>query len=192
MNSLTSARANREMISTFLHGRFLYGKEEEHTCDVVGVALDGILFETGPRVGPPDGERIILYVDFLGRLSGKARRVEPGSYLLVPDASPRQRERLRQKIDRLKEGAPPEEIPSGIEFPDQNKFLERTDGSRVPFKVRGISLWGTFIETDGDLRLDERVKIGDLEGVVKRIEGKRMRIAFLDSDSFRAASRHFS
>jgi len=171
-----------------LHCRFLNNSNEEHTCDIIAASSEFILLEVGVKVTPNDGEKLMLYVDQLGRLEGNSNQIGEGVCLVQLKVSPRQQKRLSEKLENLNEN---DEIDSEIEKPIINNKLKRQDGSSHNCVVTGVSLWGMYVETSSQLYLDEKVTIGKMVGFVKRKDNKGARIAFRAGEHQNAMSRHF-
>ena len=173
---------------TFLHCRFLSESGSEHTCDVVGVSSDHVLIEAGVKVAPRDGDKIIMYIEQLGRVQGSSRTVDAGQYLIELALNANQKERFTRKLELLNQQS--DELAKK-QLPKKVQKLELADGSVHDCKVRGLSLWGVFLETKANPALDEMVKFGKLVGCVKRKDKLGLRIAFRRSGNQFAAERHF-
>ena len=172
----------------FLHGRFFVHEGEEHTCDIIGISKDAVIFNAGKKVAPHEGDKIVIYVDQLGRMIGTASVLDQGTYFVTLDLVPSQKARLEKKIQDL---GNEDEIPIEIEYPSEINTIELSDRSVHPCKVYGVSLWGAYIKADANIKLEEKVRLGTMAGVVKRIDHKGIRIAFTQDGDLRAASKHF-
>lgn len=171
-----------------LHCRFQNLEKEEYTCDAIGLSTTHILLEGGATIMPADGDEVIVYIEKLGRVCGIAKHVESGLRVVQFDLSQKQEERFQKKIDGIdKEN----EIPAEIEKPSKDNLLKRANGSIYDCKIRGVSLWGIFVETSANLELDEKIEIGNLVGFVKRKDDTGVRIAFKQGANQKAMPKGF-
>jgi hypothetical protein len=142
----------------------------EHECETITVGVDGIEFLV--RHCGAVGERVIAYIDELGRIEGCITVLAPGRFSLAPRYTPAKRERMFRKIawlherqeGRATDGRRHERIE-----PDTHAWVEimAPDGRREA-KVIDYSRGGVALETDAALEIGDPVQIGSVKARVVR------------------------
>jgi hypothetical protein len=153
-----------------LRGRYMLADRSEHECETITVGVDGIEFLV--RHCGAVGERVIAYIDELGRIEGCITGLAPSGFLLAPRFTPAKRERMFKKIEwlherqqgRASDGRRHERIE-----PDTHAWVEimALDGRREA-KVIDYSRGGVALETDAALEIGDPVQIGSVKARVVR------------------------
>ena len=96
---LAEERRRFQRVKVNLLGRYMLEDRREFPCQVINMSPGGMAL-VAPVVGMP-GERVIAYVDHLGRLEGKvARRIDNGFAMTIL-ASARKRDKLAAQLTWL-------------------------------------------------------------------------------------------
>src|SRR5262249_57127898 len=75
-----------------LLGRYMLADRNEYPCQVANMSPGGMALIA--PVSGQEGERVIAYIDHLGRLEGKITRLYQGGFAMTVSATPRKRDKL--------------------------------------------------------------------------------------------------
>src|SRR5215813_1005573 len=96
---LSQERRRFQRVQVNLLGRYMLADRREFPCQVVNMSPGGMaLF--APVSGQP-GERVIAYVDHVGRLEGKVARQFQNGFAMTVAATPRKRDKLAAQLTWL-------------------------------------------------------------------------------------------
>ena len=84
---LAEERRRHQRVKENLLGRYMLADRNEYPCQVVNMSPGGMAL-VAPVVGQP-GERVIAYVDHLGRLEGQIARLIESGFAMTISATPR-------------------------------------------------------------------------------------------------------
>src|SRR3989454_10415306 len=85
-------RRRFQRVRVNLLGRYMLADRREFPCQVVDMSPGDIAVEA-PVTGEP-GQRVVAYIDHLGRLEGTIIRVSPTGFVMSISATPRKRDKL--------------------------------------------------------------------------------------------------
>jgi len=96
---LNEERRRHQRVRIDLLGRLMLENRQEYPCRIVNMSPGGaaVMATTPGRIG----ERVIAYVDHLGRLEGKITRDFEGGFAMSIGATPRKREKLAAQLTWL-------------------------------------------------------------------------------------------
>src|SRR6266571_8162856 len=97
--ALSDERRRFQRVRVNLQGRYMLADRREFPCQVVNMSPGGIAL-----IAPVSGEvgdRIIAYVDHLGRLEGKIARQLQNGFAMTITATPRKRDMLAAQLTWL-------------------------------------------------------------------------------------------
>lgn len=96
---LNQERRRHQRVRIDLMGRLMLENRQEYACRIVNMSPGGaaVLADAPGRLG----ERVIAYVDHLGRLEGKITRDFEGGFAMSISATPRKREKLAAQLTWL-------------------------------------------------------------------------------------------
>jgi PilZ domain len=172
---LAEERRRHQRVKVTLLGRYMLADRHEYPCQVVNMSPGGMLL-IAPVVGKA-GERVIAYVDHLGRLEGQvARQVENG-FAMTISATARKRDKLAAQLTWLANRQIlnlPEDRRHG-RFVPKNPMarLILPNGTNVACRVIDVSASGAAVSISPSLRppVGAAVTIGKTPGrVVRHIE----------------------
>jgi hypothetical protein len=172
---LAEERRRHQRVKVNLLGRYMLADRREFPCQVIDMSPGGMAL-IAPVAGEP-GERIIAYVDHLGRLEGViARRIENGFAMTIA-ATVRKRDKLAAQLTWLANRSIlnlPEDRRHG-RFVPRNPMarLVLPNGTNVGCRIIDLSASGAAIKIADDLRppVGSAVTIGKTQGrVVRHIE----------------------
>jgi hypothetical protein len=172
---LAQERRRHQRVKVNLLGRYMLEDRREFPCQVIDMSPGGMAL-LGPVIGQP-GERVIAYIDHLGRLEGKvARHIENG-FAMTISATVRKRDILAAQLTWLANRQIlnlPEDRRHG-RFTPKNPAarLILPNGNNVGCRVIDLSASGAAISIAPDLRpaVGTMLTVGKTQGrVVRHIE----------------------
>jgi len=168
-------RRRHQRVRVNLLGRYMLADRREFPCQVTNMSPGGMAV-LAPVSGAP-GERVIAYVDHLGRLEGTIARVFENGFAMTISATVRKRDKLAAQLTWLANRDIlnlPEDRRHG-RFAPRNPFarLILPNGTNVGCRVIDISASGAAVAIAPELRpvVGSAVTIGKTPGrVVRHIE----------------------
>ena len=172
---LADERRRHQRVKVNLLGRYMLADRREFPCQVVDMSPGGMAV-IAPVPGTP-GERVIAYVDHLGRLEGKIARVFDNGFAMSIAATSRKRDKLAAQLTWLANRQIlnlPEDRRHG-RFSPRNPLarLVLPNGNNVGCRIIDLSQSGAAVAIAPDLRpaVGSMVTIGKTQGrVVRHIE----------------------
>ena len=80
-------------------GRYMLEDKREYPCQVVNMSPGGVAM-VAPAHGR-EGERVIAYLDYVGRIEGRIVRLIPSGFAMTIEATPRKRDKLAAQLTWL-------------------------------------------------------------------------------------------
>src|ERR1700732_265296 len=99
LRALNQDRRRFQRVKVNLLGRYMLADRREFPCQVVNMSPGGMAL-IAPVTGAP-GERIIAYVDHLGRLEGHIARLFQNGFAMTIGAAARKRAKLYAQLTWL-------------------------------------------------------------------------------------------
>jgi len=172
---LAEERRRHQRVKVNLLGRYMLADRREFPCQVVNMSPGGIAL-VAPVSGDP-GERVIAYVDHLGRLEGKIARLLDTGFAMTVEATLRKRDKLAAQLTWLANRNIlnlPEDRRHGRFIPRKSSArLILPNGNNVTCRIIDLSESGTAVAISPELRpvVGAMVTIGKATGrVVRHIE----------------------
>jgi hypothetical protein len=168
--SSLSDRRRHQRVRVNLLGRVMFADHREFPCQLTNISPAGAAVMS-PHAGEV-GERVIAYVDHIGRLEGTITRHIEGGFAMSIAASLRKRDKLADTLTWLANR-------HVLNLPEERRHIRRSprnadtslimpDGSSHPCQVIDMSLSGAALATDQRPPLGSRVFLGKLGGRVVR------------------------
>jgi hypothetical protein len=172
---LAEERRKHQRVTVNLLGRYMLSDRREFPCQVINMSPGGMAL-IAPVTGSA-GERVIAYIDHLGRLEGTIARTFPNGFAMTISATLRKRDKLAAQLTWLANRHIlnlPEDRRHG-RFTPRNPLarLILPNGNNVACRVLDLSQSGAAIGVAPDLRppVGAMVTIGKTPGrVVRHIE----------------------
>jgi len=173
--SRSEERRRHQRVKVNLLGRYMLADRREYPCQVIDMSPGGMAL-AAPVLGAP-GERVIAYVDHLGRLEGKIARIIDNGFAMTISATSRKRDKLAAQLTWLANRQIlnlPEDRRHG-RFTPKNQMgrLILPNGTNITVRVIDVSASGAAVSIAPDLRpaIGSAVTIGKTTGrVVRHIE----------------------
>lgn len=164
-------------------GRLMVTTGLEYPCQVLDISENGVAFNCQGR--PALGDKIIAYLDHLGRFEGKVTRLLDTGFAIETNLPDNQRQRLLERLKWLENGAKPEEkriahrrLPTADEGGESAVLVTRGD-ERLPCRVLDISMTGTHVQVRPRPEIGTHVTVGRMLGRVVRHTHEGVGIEFL-------------
>ena len=170
MRSLNEDRRRYQRVNVNLLGRYMLADRREFPCQVVDMSPGGMAV-IAPIGGTP-GERIIAYVDHLGRLEGHVARVFPNGFAMTIAATARKRDKLAAQLTWLANRHlldSPEDRRHGRIVP-RNPMgrLILPNGLNITCRIIDVSQSGAGVATEERPPLGCLITLGKVPGRVVR------------------------
>jgi hypothetical protein len=149
---LSQERRRHQRVRIDLLGRLMLENRQEYPCKVIDMSPGGmaVIASTPGRLG----ERVIAYVDHLGRLEGKIARQFEGGFGMSINATPRKRDKLAAQLTWLANREIlnlPEDRRHGRIVPRNPRArLILPNGTNVACRVIDMSLSGAAVAFPAD------------------------------------------
>ena len=166
-------RRRHQRVRVNLQGRYMLADRSEFPCQVVNMSPGGIAMIA--PVSGAIGDRVIAYVDHLGRLEGKIARQLQNGFAMTIAATPRKRDMLAAQLTWLANRSIlnlPEDRRHGRFVPKiTGARLILPNGTNVGVRIIDLSLSGAGIGTQERPEIGSYVTIGKIPGrVVRHLE----------------------
>jgi len=167
---LNEERRRYQRVRVDLLGRYMLQDRREFPCQVVNMSPGGIAL-LAPVSGQP-GERIIAYVDHLGRLEGHVARKFQNGFAMTISSTSRKRDKLAAQLTWLANRhllASPEDRRHG-RFTPRNPIsrLILPNGVNVSCRIIDVSQSGAGIATEQRPPIGALITLGKAQGRVVR------------------------
>jgi hypothetical protein len=153
-----------------LAGRFMLEDQTEYPCRVIDISPADVAL-SADRVGSP-GEKVIAYLDQVGRLEGVITHTEDGGFAMTLTVSDRKKEKLAAQLHwlakRKKDGRPDDRRHERVAPRNPMSVLHLTDGRQYKCRVIDLSLSGAAVEVDVKPAIGLQVVLGTMRGEVVR------------------------
>ena len=163
-----------------LRGRYLLSDGTEHACQTIDMSPTGI-FIRGPKIGL-HGERVIVYIENLGRVEGVVVRRRPGSFALDLRTPGAKRARLAERIEwiqRRSADASAERHSESAPGNDPLRTVLRTpDGREWSAELLEVSLVGARLTCEARPPVGSLVNLGQQTARVTRHLGDGLVVDF--------------
>lgn len=151
-------------------GRYMLADRREFPCQIVEMS-PGDASVIAPVSGMP-GEKIIIYLDHLGRVEGSITELIEGGFRMDLQSSPRKRDKMAAQLTWLANKDLlnlPEDRRHERVVPDmRHSSILLEDGRRYNCKITDISLSGAAVEIDVRPALGTPVTLGRMRARVVR------------------------
>ena len=160
-------------VAVDLEAKFLLEDRREVVCRVVDMSVGGAAVEA-PAIGDPR-ERVVAYVEEIGRLEGRIVRRFAGGFAFHWEVSPARRDKLADRLtwiaNRAVLGLPEDRRHDRLVPVAPWSRLVLADGSQVRCRILDVSASGAAVRAETPPALGATVFLGRMSGkVVRRTE----------------------
>jgi hypothetical protein len=173
IRALSTERRRFQRVRVNLLGRYMLADRREFPCQVVNMSPGGMAL-IAPVGGTP-GERIIAYVDHLGRLEGRIARTFQNGFAMTISATARKRDKLAAQLTWLANrqilGLPEDRRHGRIVPRNPIGRLIMPNGVNLACRIIDVSQSGAGIASDQRPPIGALVTLGKVQGrVVRHLE----------------------
>lgn len=166
-------RRRHQRVKVNLLGRFMLENKTEYPCQVINMSPGGMALITPVR--GEIGERVIAYIDHIGRVEGRVVRKIEGGFAITIDATIRKRDKLAAQLTWLANrhilNLPEDRRHERRQPKNPITKLSLDDGSEHMCRVLDMSLSGAAIKTRVKPNIGKMVMIGKIRArIVRHLE----------------------
>lgn len=167
-STIAEREFNRVTIS--VHGRFMRADHSEHDCIVDTMSPFDAVIASNAR--PEPGERIVAYLDYLGRIEGAVIESGMRTFTMSLNATDRKRDKLSAQLTWLANkhelGLPEDRNHERVAPNNSATEIQLDDGRRYPCRIIDLSVSGAAVEIDVRPAFGTMVILGNMRGRVVR------------------------
>lgn len=182
-------RRRHQRVEIHLLGRYMLADRQEYPCQVVDMSPGGLALIAPVRGA--DGERVVCYLDHIGRVEGIIARQMPNGFALQMTVPLLKREKLADQLTWLSNrhdlGMPEDRRHERIIPKMSRSIMLCSDGSSHAVKLIDISLSGAAIASETRPPVGSAVTIGKTPARVVRVSATGIAVEFarlLAADQF--------
>ena len=157
-------------VEVSLLGRFMRSDRQEFDCESIDASPNGIAFSSD--AGVQHGERIVAYLNQIGRIEGRVARTFPSGFAVQMTLPPAKREKLADQLtwlaNRQSLGLPEDRRHERIAPRDRYTILRLANGREFTASLIDISISGAALRVDFQPPLGARVVVGSTQAQVVR------------------------
>ena len=166
-------RRRFQRVRVNLLGRYMLADRREYPCQVINMSPGGMAL-IAPVSGDSD-ERVIAYIDHIGRLEGVIARLFESGFAMTIVATSRKRDKLAAQLTWLANrdilNLPEDRRHDRIVPRNPIALLTLEDGSKMTCRIIDLSLSGAAIAAENRPPLKSLVMLGKVQSrVVRNLE----------------------
>ena len=170
---LSEERRRFQRVRVNLLGRYMLADRREFPCQITDMSPGGMALVA--PVNGKAGERVIAYVDHIGRLEGTIARQFPNGFAMTITATPRKRDKLASQLTWLANrhvlGLPEDRRHDRVVPRDPRTVVVMPDGSQFVCHIIDMSLSGAAVASDTKPEVGTIVRLGKTQGrIIRHIE----------------------
>ncbi|WP_084364311.1 PilZ domain-containing protein [Rhizobium sp. RU36D] len=174
-----------QRVSVNLQGRLMLANYDEYVCTVINMSPGDVRFACEGRPRPE--ERVIAYIDHLGRIEGSVIKLTDDGFVMSINATGRKREKLAAQLtwiaNKHELGLPEDRRHDRLTPRTTRIEMTLEDGRRYPCKLMDLSLSGAAVDIDIRPPIGTPVRVGSMRGRVVRHFQEGVAIEFLTLQS---------
>jgi hypothetical protein len=178
--TLNEERRRFQRVHVNLLGRFMLSDRREFPCQVTDMSPGGMAL-VAPVSGRP-GERVIAYIDHVGRLEGVVARSFPNGFAMTIAATPRKRDKLAAQLTWLANrhilGLPEDRRHGRLVPRNPRSILTMPDGNTAACHILDMSLSGAAVACEARPPVGSLVMIGRTQARVIRHREEGLAVEF--------------
>lgn len=159
-----------QRVSVNIPGRLMLATHEEFPCNVVDMSPGDVSFTCVGR--PIAGERVIAYLDHIGRLEGIVLSLSNTGFVMSINATDRKREKLAAQLtwiaNKHELGLPEDRRHDRLTPRNTRSEITLDDGRRYPCRLLDLSLSGAAVDIETRPSIGTPLRLGNMRGRVVR------------------------
>lgn len=184
-------RRNFQRVRVKVYGRYMLEDRSEHPCQVIDMSPGDVAIRAN-RSGDL-GEKVIVYLDHIGRIEGVVTRRFTDGFAMTIVASDRKRDKLAAQLtwlaNRHELDLPEDRRHERVTPRNPVSMLQLDDGRQYRCRIIDLSLSGAAVEIEVKPTIGVAVVLGSMRGrVVRHFEdGIAIEFAVLQREDVLAA-----
>jgi hypothetical protein len=166
----SSDRRRHQRVAVALLGRYMLADRQEYPCQTIDMSPGGILMTCA--VQGRVGERIVIYLEHIGRIEGVIQRVTPTGIAAKISATVRKRDKLAAQLTWLANremlGLPEDRRHERVVPRERMAAMRLESGREITVRIIDVSLSGAGVATDHALPIGVGVVLGRTPATVVR------------------------
>jgi hypothetical protein len=175
-------RRHNQRFEVRLLGRFMRSDRNEFDCESIDASPDSVAFSSHAGVQP--GERIVAYLNQIGRVEGRVARIFPGGFAIQMNVPPAKRDKLATQLAWLAKrqslGLPEDRRHERIAPRDRYTVLKLPNGREYTATLIDLSVSGAALNVDCEPPIGARVVVGSTPAEVVRHVNCGIAVEFLN------------
>lgn len=163
-------RRTFQRVRVKIYGRFMLEDRSEHPCQVIDMSPGNVAFRSDAHGEP--GEKVIAYLDHIGRIEGIVTRTLDDGFAMTLVASERKKDKLAAQLTWLANkhelDLPEDRRHERVAPRNPMSVLQLPDGRQYQCRIIDLSLSGAAVEIDVKPALGSQVILGTMRGQVVR------------------------
>jgi hypothetical protein len=163
-------RRNFQRVRVKMYGRFMREDRSEHPCQVLDMSPGNVALRADDIAQA--GEKIIAYIDHVGRIEGVVTRTMADGFAMTVIASERKKDKLAAQLTWLANkhelDLPEDRRHERVSPRNPLSMLQMADGRQYQCRIIDLSLSGAAVEIDVKPALGMQVVLGTMRGQVVR------------------------
>ncbi|MBC7576423.1 PilZ domain-containing protein [Tardiphaga sp.] len=166
-------RRRYQRVKVHLLGRYMLPDRREFPCQVINMSPGGLAL-LGPGIGNV-GDRVIAYLDHVGRVEGKLTRIIDNGFAMSVGATPRKRDKLAAQLTWLANrdilNLPEDRRHERVVPRNPLSVLTLEDGTKMHCRIIDLSLSGAALAAEKRPPMNMQVMLGRVRSrVVRHLE----------------------
>jgi hypothetical protein len=153
-----------------LYGRFMLEDRTEHVCQIDEMSPGDVIITTDVMAN--NGERVVAYIDHIGRVEGTIERMVNGGFQVSLTASDRKKNKIAAQLTWLANkhelDMPEDRRHQRVAPRNPITTLSMADGRQYPCRILDLSISGAAVELRMRPALNSQVILGSMRGRVVR------------------------
>ncbi|WP_051469484.1 PilZ domain-containing protein [Chelativorans sp. J32] len=163
-------RRSFQRVKIILSGRYMLQDRSEHSCQVIDISPGDVALKA-ERIGRM-GERVVVYLEHIGRIEGRITRVFADGFAMTIKASQRKRDKLASQLtwlaNRHELDLPEERRYERVTPANPMSTVRSPDGHEHPCRIVDLSVSGAAVETAVKPPIGSTIFLANLRGIVVR------------------------
>jgi hypothetical protein len=168
--SLNEDRRRFQRVKVHLLGRYMLQDRREFPCQVINMSPGGLAL-LAQGIGAV-GERVVAYLDHIGRVEGKITRIIDNGFAMTVSATPRKRDKLAAQLTWLANrkilNLPEDRRHDRIVPRNPIARLTLADGRVMNCRIIDLSLSGAAVSAEFRPEAGSQLMLGTVQGQVVR------------------------
>jgi hypothetical protein len=190
---LSDERRRHQRVKVALLGRYMLSSRREYPCQTLDMSPGGLALIA--PVPAQQGERVVAYLDHIGRIEGVMVRPIPNGFAMTVGATIRKRDKLAAQLTWLANrsilGLPEDRRHERVVPRNPRSMLITEDGEQHECRIIDVSLSGAAITTALQLPIGTPVTLGKTSAHVVRHFDKGIALEFTRTHDLESLHEQF-